>query len=116
MDFLSNVSDLNYDNWKRSINQFLLYKHFKDKAVEENNSIIVKMKKYEEIKDKTEQQKKEYMELLNQLVFNSSSLYQQVEKNLNNNDLLNQLYEEKNIDVSEAAYKRWIQTGDKIKI
>lgn len=54
MDFLSNVSDLNYENWKRSINQFLLYKHFKDQVINENKPLIEKMKKYEEVKEKTE--------------------------------------------------------------
>lgn len=116
MNILNNVADLNYQNWKLSINQFLLYNHFREIVKEENAKLTSQMKTYEESKEHTEEESKNYMELLNQLVFNSSSLYQKVEDNINNQELLNQIYEQKNIDVSEEGYKRWLETGEKIKI
>ena len=116
MDIINNVSDLNYQNWKKTIDQIILYKHFKKEVEETNLNIQKKMTQYQNIKNKTKQQNREYIELLNQIVFNCSSIYQKVEENLTNKQLLNQIYEQKNIDVSEEGYKRWLETGEKIKI
>ncbi len=116
MDFLNNALNVNYQSWKRTINQMLLYKHFKEEAEQKNENIKVKMEHFNEIINKTPQQIEEYSKLLDQLFENSTSIYKKVQENLENQELLEELYSNKNIDVSEASYKRWMKTGEKIKI
>lgn len=56
------------------------------------------------------------MGLLNLLVHNSSLIYEKVEENLDNQELINSICEVKHIDLSEEGYKRWLETGEKIKL
>ena len=116
MDFLNNALNINYQSWKRTINQMLLYKHFKEEAEKKNEDITAKMAPFNEITNKTPQQIEEYSKLLDQLFENSTGIYKKVQENLENQELLEELYSNKNIDVSEASYKRWLETGEKIKI
>ena len=116
MDFLNNALNINYQSWKRTINQMLLYKHFKEEAEQKNEVIKAKMDPLNEIIEKTPQQIEEYSKLLDQLFENSTNIYKKVQENLENQELLEELYSNKNIDVSEASYKRWLETGEKIKI
>lgn len=116
MDFLNNALNINYQSWKRTINQMLLYKHFKEEAEQKNEDIKAKMAPFNEITNKTPQQIEEYSKLLDQLFENSTNIYKKVQENLENQELLEELYSNKNIDVSEASYKRWLETGEKIKL
>lgn len=116
MEFTNSVSDLDYQGWKRTINQMILYKHFKELAEEANEKVKQKMLVYNEITNKTPQQIEEYMKLLDQLFENSTSIYKKVQENIDNQELLEELYSKKNVDISEESYKRWMKTGEKIKI
>lgn len=116
MDITNNILDLNYQSWKRTINQLLLYKHFKEQAEKKNEEIKAKMAPYNEMTQKTAKQIEEYTELLNQLFENSTSIYKNVQENINNQQLLEELYSNKNLDLSLESYNRWMKTGEKIKI
>lgn len=116
MEFINSVLNLDYQGWKKTINQILLYKYFKEKAEEENEKVKQKMATYNEITNKTPEQIEEYIKLLDQLFENSTNIYKKVQENLENQELLEELYSNKNIDVSEASYKRWLETGEKIKL
>lgn len=116
MEFTNNVLNLDYNSWKRTINQMILYKYFKEQAEQANEKVKIKMSAYTEIVEKTPQQIEDYSKLLDQLFENSTGIYKKVQENIDNQELLEELYSKKNIDVSEESYKRWMKTGEKIKI
>lgn len=116
MEFTNNILNLDYNSWKRTINQMLLYKHFRELAEVANEEVKKKMADYNDIIEKTPEEIEEYSALLDQLFENSTGIYKKVQENLENQALLEELYSKKNIDVSEESYKRWMKTGEKIKI
>lgn len=116
MDITNNILDLNYQSWKRTINQILLYKHFKEQAEKKNEEIKAKMAPFQETTRKTPEEIEEYTKLLNQLFESSTSIYKNVQKNIDNQQLLEELYSNKNLDLSLESYNRWMKTGEKIKI
>lgn len=116
MDITNSVLKLDYQSWKKTINQMLLYKYFKEEAEKKNEEIKARMVPYNEISRKTAKQIEEYTELLNQLFDNSTSIYKKVQENINNQELLNELYSNKNINLTIENYNRWLETGEKIKI
>lgn len=116
MKFITNALDINYQNWKREIIQLLLYKHFRDQAVIKTKDIKEKMEIIENTVQKTAQQTTEYMEHLDQLIKNCSNVYNSVKENLDNQELIDDICSQKNIDLSLESYKRWLETGEKIKI
>ena len=116
MDTIHNIANLNYQNWKRSVCEYLLYHYFREESLSNSKSIIQAMEKYEKKETKTVEDANEYMSLLNQLVHNSALIYEKVQENLENEELIESICEVKHIDLSEAAYKRWLETGEKIKL
>ena len=116
MEFINSTLDFNYQSWKKTINQMILYKYFREKAEEANENIKAKMAPFNEVTEKTPEQIEEYSKLLDQLFENSTGIYKKVQENLENQTLLEELYSKKNVDVSEESYKRWMKTGEKIKI
>lgn len=116
MNITNNILELNYQEWKKTINQLLLYKHFKEQAEKANQDIKLKMSYYNDIYIKTSKEIEEYSQLLDQLFINSTSIYKKIQENINNQTLLEQLYSYKNIDLSKQSYERWLKTGEKIKI
>lgn len=116
-DLEINIANINYQKWKETINRFLLYDYFKSQVQKDNLVIKEKMDALEVKKDKmTKEEVEEYQKLIEELFTNGASISGKVDQNENNYELLNKIYQEKNIDVSVNSYERWIKTGEKIKI
>lgn len=116
MDIINNIAKLDYQAWKKGLNQFILYNYFKDEVEQKNKKILERINEYNKIEEKTEQQNEDYLKLVNQAIQNSSSIYKKVQENIDNQELLNEIYSKKNIDLSKTSYERWLKTGQKIKI
>lgn len=109
--------NINYQKWKETINHFLLYDYFKKQVQKDNLVIKEKMKVLEAKKDKmSKEEVDQYQKLVEELFYNGTSISGKMEQNKDNMELLNKIYQEKNIDVSVNSYERWIKTGEKIKI
>ena len=91
--------------------------YFRGEYLSNSKSIIQAMEKFEQSKkEKTKEQSQQYLRLLNQLVHNASMIYKNVQEHRDNQELIEHICEVKNIDLSYESYKRWLETGEKIKL
>lgn len=116
MDIINNIAKLDYQAWKKGLNQYILYKYFMEQAQELNKKIYQRIDEYNKMEEKTEQQSEEYLKLVNQAIQNSFNIHKKVQENIDNQELLSEIYSKKNIDLSKASYDRWLKTGEKITI
>lgn len=112
-----NFQKTGYDVWKENIDKVLLYKYFQKQILLNTQNLQNQIKDLQnKCKESTIQDKQNYMGLLSSYFSSFINIEDKMNENLNNIELLEQLYKENNIDTSYASFLKWIRKENQMKL
>lgn len=111
------IQKTGYDVWKENIDKVLLYKYFQKQILLNTQNLQNQIKDLQnKCKESTIQDKQNYMGLLSSYFSSFINIEDKMNENLNNIELLEQLYKENNIDTSYASFLKWIRKENQMKL